>query len=212
MDEQPLIQNNEEIEQIESNNQNENNNQRQSNISSSSYSSFFRKKLRYSSYFNFICLIIIFIIGYLFQNTLFKISLNIIKNNQQFYINHKTLIKIFKYLSSIDFISYIIIFVYIYYPLNISYSYLTIVIFSWYLSSLFDLIYGVYRDWNENDLSEYFKNGSEKISGHCLLATSAFIGLWEITLNDKIKINYNNNDDDDNNKNIFVMLKKKIRK
>ena len=210
MDEQPLIQNNEEIEQIESNNQNDNNNQRQSNISSSSYSSFFRKKLRYSSYLNFICLIIIFIIGYLFQNTLFKISLNIIKNNQQFYINHKTLIKIFKYLSSIDFISYIIIFVYIYYPLNISYSYLSIVIFSWYLSSLFDLIYGVYRDWNENDLSEYFKNGSEKISGHCLLATSAFIGLWEITLNDKIKINYNNNDDDNNNKNIFVMLKKKF--
>jgi len=213
MDEQPLIQNNEEIEQNELNNQTDNNNQRHSNISSSSYSSFFRKKLRYSSYFNFICLIIIFIIGYLFQNTLYKISLNIIKNNQQFYINHKTLIKTFKYLSSINFISYIIIFVYIYYPLNISYSYLTIVIFSWYLSSLFDLIYGVYRDWNENDLSEYFNNGSEKISGHCLLSTSAFIGLWEITLNDKMKINNNINNDNDNNnnnKNIFVMFFKKF--
>ena len=60
---------------------------------------------------------------------------------------------------------------------------------------------------NENDLSEYFKNGSEKISGHCLLATSAFIGLLEITLNDKIKIN-NNNDDDENN-NIFNKFYKK---
>ena len=201
MDEQPLIQNNE--NEIENNN---NNNQRHSN--SSSYSSFFRKKLRYSSYFNFICLIIIFIIGYLFQNTLYNISLNIIKKNQEFYINHKTLIKTFKYLSSINFISYLVIFVYIYYPLNISYSYLTIVVFSWFLSSLFDIIYGIYRDWNENDLNEYFKNGSEKISGHCLLATSAFIGLWEITLNDKIKIN-NNNDEDDENK-IFNKFYKKF--
>ena len=191
MDEQPLIQNDEnEIENNINIEDNNNNNQRHSN--SSSYSNFFRKKLRYSSYFNFICLIIIFIIGYLFQNTLYNISLNIIKKNQEFYINHKTLIKTFKYLSSINFISYLVIFVYIYYPLNISYSYLTIVVFSWFLTSLFDIIYGIYRDWNENDLSEYFKNGSEKISGHCLLATSAFIGLWEITLNDKIKINNNN--------------------
>ena len=206
MDEQPLIQNDENEIENNINIEDNNNNQRHSN--SSSYSNFFRKKLRYSSYFNFICLIIIFFLGYLFQNTLYNISLNLIKKNQNFYINHKTLIKTFKYLSSINFISYLIIFVYISYPLNISYSYLTIVVFSWFLTSLFDIIYGIYRDWNENDLSEYFKNGSEKISGHCLLATSAFIGLWEITLNDKIKIN-NNNDEDDENK-IFNKFYKKF--
>ena len=143
-----------------------------------------RKKRKTNSIFIFIIFILIFVCQYMFKKNLFTLSITISNKMNSFYQNKQYLIDLIKYLSEIKFIMCIMFIVYFECPITKSHSFLLIIIFSWYISSVTDIFYGKYRDWNKENLMIYFTNGSEKPSGHCIMATSIYLSLWDILTTD----------------------------
>ena len=145
---------------------------------------FLRKKRKSKSMFIFIIIILIFLCQYIFKENLFTFSIMVTNKMNSFYQNKKYLIDLIKYLSEIKFIICIMFIVYFECPITKSHSFLLIITFSWYISSVTDIFYGKYRDWNKENLMIYFTNGSEKPSGHCIMATSIYLSLWDILTTD----------------------------
>jgi len=161
---------------------------------------FLRKKRKSKSMFIFIIIILIFLCQYIFKENLFTFSIMVSNKMNSFYQNKKYLIDLIKYLSEIKFIICIMFIVYFECPITKSHSFLLIIIFSWYISSVTDIFYGKYRGWNKENLMIYFTNGSEKPSGHCIMATSIYLSLWDIITTD---IDYHKKYSRKLNKNFF---------
>jgi hypothetical protein len=123
-------------------------------------------------------------IQYIFQDNLYDLSISISNSMNKFYLERKNIIINFQKLSEIKFIMFIMFIIYFEYPITKSYSFLIMIIFSWYISSVTDIFYGKYREWDENNLMKYYTNGSEKPSSHCIMATSIYFALWDILTTD----------------------------
>ena len=143
-----------------------------------------KKKRKSKSILIFIIIILIFLAEYFFKENLFTFSIIISNKLNSFYENKKYLVDLIKYLTEIKFIMCIMFIVYFESPITKSHSFLLIIIFTWYISSVTDIFYGKYREWNKDNLMIYFKNGSEKPSGHCIMATSIYLSLWDILTTD----------------------------
>ena len=139
-----------------------------------------RKKRRRNSILIFIIILLLVMIQYIFQDNLYDLSISISNSMNKFYLERKNIIINFQKLSEIKFIMLIMFIIYFEYPITKSYSFLIMIIFSWYISSVTDIFYGKYREWDENDLMKYYTNGSEKPSSHCIMATSIYFALWDI--------------------------------
>ena len=136
-----------------------------------------RKKRRRNSILIFIIIILLVMIQYIFQDNLYDLSISISNSMNKFYLERKNIIINFQKLSEIKFIMLIMFIIYFEYPITKSYSFLIMIIFSWYISSVTDIFYGKYREWDENNLMKYYTNGSEKPSSHCIMATSIYFIL-----------------------------------
>ena len=143
-----------------------------------------RKKRRRNSILIFIIIILLVMIQYIFQDNLYDLSISISNSMNKFYLERKNIIINFQKFSEIKFIMLIMFIIYFEYPITKSYSFLIMIIFSWYISSVTDIFYGKYREWDENDLMKYYTNGSEKPSSHCIMATSIYFALWDILTTD----------------------------
>ena len=125
-----------------------------------------------------ILVIIIFILEYKYSDFLVDKSIDFIEYTSSIKENYPLLLQITKSLGSFYIISIFILFFFLNIPISKSYAFLSLIIYAWYFSSLLDIIYGPRRP-NDDTNRKYFSNGGEKPSGHCLMATCAYIAMWD---------------------------------
>ena len=125
-----------------------------------------------------ILLSLILFFSYIIPNILINISLILI---QKYSIKDKSTIEMFSYIYEICVnVSYIFsIILYLYYPLNYSFTYIFSLIITEYIYSLTFITYGIDRE-KEKNIQQFFFNGSEKPNLQILRIVVIFFGFWRL--------------------------------
>ena len=125
-----------------------------------------------------ILLSLILFFSYIIPNILINISLKLI---EKYSIKDKSTIEMFSYIYEICVnVSYIFsIILYLYYPLNYSFTYIFSLIITEYIYSLIFITYGIDRE-KEKNIQQFFFNGSEKPNLQILRIVVIFFGFWRL--------------------------------
>jgi hypothetical protein len=125
-----------------------------------------------------ILLSLILFFSYIIPNILINISLILI---EKYSIKDKSTIEMFSYIYEICVnVSYIFsIILYLYYPLNYSFTYIFSLIITEYIYSLIFITYGIDRE-KEKNIQQFFFNGSEKPNLQILRIVVIFFGFWRL--------------------------------
>ena len=125
-----------------------------------------------------ILLSLILFFSYIIPNILINISLKLI---EKYSIKDKSTIEMFSYIYEICVnVSYIFsIILYLYYPLNYSFTYIFSLIITEYIYSLTFITYGIDRE-KEKNIQQFFFNGSEKPNLQILRIVVIFFGFWRL--------------------------------
>ena len=125
-----------------------------------------------------ILLSLILFFSYIIPNILINISLILI---EKYSIKDKSTIEMFSYIYEICVnVSYIFsIILYLYYPLNYSFTYIFSLIITEYIYSLTFITYGIDRE-KEKNIQQFFFNGSEKPNLQILRIVVIFFGFWRL--------------------------------
>ena len=125
-----------------------------------------------------ILLSLILFFSYIIPNILINISLKLI---EKYSIKDKPTIEMFSYIYEICVnVSYIFsIILYLYYPLNYSFTYIFSLIITEYIYSLIFITYGIDRE-KEKNIQQFFFNGSEKPNLQILRIVVIFFGFWRL--------------------------------
>jgi hypothetical protein len=125
-----------------------------------------------------ILLSLILFFSYIIPNILINISLILI---EKYSIKDKPTIEMFSYIYEICVnVSYIFsIILYLYYPLNYSFTYIFSLIITEYIYSLIFITYGIDRE-KEKNIQQFFFNGSEKPNLQILRIVVIFFGFWRL--------------------------------
>jgi len=125
-----------------------------------------------------ILLSLILFFSYIIPNILINISLKLI---EKYSIKDKSTIEMFSYIYEICVnASYIFsIILYLYYPLNYSFTYIFSLIITEYIYSLIFITYGIDRE-KEKNIQQFFFNGSEKPNLQILRIVVIFFGFWRL--------------------------------
>ena len=125
-----------------------------------------------------ILLSLILFFSYIIPNILINISLKLI---EKYSIKDKSTIEMFPYIYEICVnVSYIFsIILYLYYPLNYSFTYIFSLIITEYIYSLTFITYGIDRE-KEKNIQQFFFNGSEKPNLQILRIVVIFFGFWRL--------------------------------
>ena len=125
-----------------------------------------------------ILLSLILFFSYIIPNILINISLILI---EKYSIKDKSTIEMFSYIYEICLnVSYIFsIILYLYYPLNYSFTYIFSLIITEYIYSLIFITYGIDRE-KEKNIQQFFFNGSEKPNLQILRIVVIFFGFWRL--------------------------------
>ena len=125
-----------------------------------------------------ILLSLILFFSYIIPNILINISLILI---EKYSIKDKSTIEMFSYIYEICVnVSYIFsTILYLYYPLNYSFTYIFSLIITEYIYSLIFITYGIDRE-KEKNIQQFFFNGSEKPNLQILRIVVIFFGFWRL--------------------------------
>lgn len=152
---------------------------------------FSRPKIKLIIFISYILLVMIselFYRHYLFNKSV-EIETNLDKNSS------KTTIKIFKILTQCGtkniFIPILII-IHILYPLNISYTFLSVLILSNYYVNILKLLYGSPRPfWIKPSIKKACDGGYGNPSGHSISSFSFYLSFWNLIIENKYFKNNN---------------------
>ena len=156
--------------------ENNNLNQKTPFISKSSYP--IQPKTK-SSLIHFILITIVgslIVFEYVFEDYLIEKTLTLTKKTKFLREDYHFILTSCKLLGSFTLIPPLIVYFFLNYPLSKTYPLFSLIIYAWYFSNLLDIIYGPRRSV---DPKNYFENNEEKPSGHCLLATCAYLAIWD---------------------------------
>lgn len=125
-----------------------------------------------------ILLALILFFSYIIQNFLIALSLKLTDN---YSIKEKLTINLFFFINEIciNFSYVFAIILYLYYPLNFSFTYAFSLIISEYISALIYITYGVDREKDRN-IKRFYENGSEKPDIQIIKIVVIFFGFWRL--------------------------------